>query len=195
MAGLLARGAVSESVATRVYFDAHPEAIWDRILFYEEVPGRAPLLLRALLPRPVRTDGDKTRVGERVRCVYSRGDLVKRITAVEPARLLQFEVVEQNLGIEDCILVQGGSYRFSPCGDGTDVVLITHYRAYLRPRRLWRALEALLVRRLHRHVLAGVGAADLRAGARVRSAYWPADRPRPGSGGGVPCTSRSHCHR
>ena len=160
---LFARAAVSESVATRAHFDAGPEAVWHRLLFYEEVPGRAPLLLRAFLPHPVRTDGPKTWVGERVRCAYREGDLVKRITAVEPGRLLQFEVVEQDLGIEGCVLVQSGSYRFSPRDGGTDVALVTNYRAFLRPRHLWRPLEALLVRRLHRHVLDGVRAVLRRA--------------------------------
>lgn len=41
---LFAHGAVSESVATRVYFDAGPEEVWQRILLYEEVPGRVPSL-------------------------------------------------------------------------------------------------------------------------------------------------------
>ena len=78
---------------------------------------------------------------------------------VEPSRLLQFEVIEQRLGIEDCILTCGGSYHISACGDQSDVVLITHYQAYLRPRFLWRPLEAGLMRQLHSHILGGIGAA------------------------------------
>lgn len=128
-------------------------------MLYEEVPRRPPFPLRALLPHPVRTVGDKARVGGTVRCVYQAGDLVKRITTVEPASLLQFEVVEQNLGVENCILTLGGSYRISPCGDEADVVLITNYRAYLRPRPIWRPLELFLVRQLHCHILGGMRAA------------------------------------
>jgi len=188
---LFAGSEVSESVAGGAYFDAAPEAVWRRLLFYEDVPGRAPLLLRAFLRRPVRTEGDKTRVGEQVRCTYSGGDLVKLITAIEPVRLLHFEVVEQNLGIEGCVRVQGGSYRCSPCGDGTFVVLVTNYRAYLHPRFLWRPLEALLVRQLHHHLLNGVRVDLLRPGALARSASSP-DQSSPG---GVQCTSHSCSHR
>ena len=114
-------------------------------MFYEEVPGRPALLLRTLLPYPVRTDGNKTSVGAMVYCVYRGGDLAKRITTVEPSRLLQFEVIDQRLGIESCILTRGGSYRSLRCGAQSDVPLITNYHAYLRPRCLWRPFEALLV--------------------------------------------------
>lgn len=87
---LFARKAVSEAVATRVHFNASPEAVWNHIMFYEEVPGRPPFLLRALLPHPVRTEGDKTLVGATVRCAYKGGHLVKRITTVEPPHFLKF---------------------------------------------------------------------------------------------------------
>jgi hypothetical protein len=186
---------ISETVATRVRFDASPEAIWNRILFYEEVPGRPPFLLRTLLPHPVRTDGDKTRVGATVHCAYRGGDLVKRITAVEPPHLLQFEVIEQRLGIEGCILTVGGSYQICAKGDVTDVVLTTNYRAYLRPRCLWHPLEALLVSQLHRHILRGVCAAGVAEDLNMRGAA--GERLTPGCipPGGPACTASPSCSR
>jgi hypothetical protein len=156
---LFGREAIGESVATRVRLDGSPEQVWNQIMFYEEVPGRPALLLRTLLPYPVRTDGNKTSVGATVYCVYKGGELAKRITAVEPSRLLRFEVIEQRLGIEGCILTRGGSYEISECGAQSDVALITNYQAYLRPRSLWRPLETLLVGQLHVHVLGGIRAA------------------------------------
>jgi hypothetical protein len=156
---LFARKAVSESVATRVHFKVGSEAVWNHVMFYEEVPGRPPFLLRAVLPHPLRAEGDKTRVGATVRCVYRRGDLIKRITSVEPPHFLQFEVLGQHLGIESCLLTLGGSYQICGSGDETDVVLTTNYQAFLRPRYLWRPLEALLVSQLHRHILRGVSSA------------------------------------
>ena len=193
---LFARNAVSEAVATRVRFNASQEAVWNHIMLYEEIPVRPPFLLRALLPRPVRTEGDKTRVGATVRCVYKGGDLVKRITTVDPPHFLEFEVVEQRLGIEDCILTLGGSYEICTCGDGTNVILITHYQAYLRPRHLWRALEALLVRQLHRHILRGVCAEVLPRNPALRG-FAAESLPSPfHPPGGLACTdSQSRSRR
>lgn len=158
---LFAGEAVHETVATQVHLNASPEMVWSHIMLYEEVPGQPPFLLRALLPHPVRTEGDKTRVGAMVRCGYRGGYVVKRIASVEPPHFLQFEVMEQRLGIESCTLTLGGSYRINACEDATDVLLTTNYRAYLRPRFLWRPLEALLVAQLHHHILDGVRRAIL----------------------------------
>lgn len=156
-------------------------------MLYEEVPGRPSLLLRMLLPQPVRTEGDKTRVGSSVRCVYQAGDLVKRITEVVRPRSLQFEVIGQSLGIEDCIRTRGGSYQIVSCRDATDVVLITNYDAYLHPRRVWRPLEALLVRQLHTHILRGMYAAVAPRNQAIRPAANSLSRP--GDCLGVPaCT-------
>jgi hypothetical protein len=185
---LFARKGVSEAVATRVHFDASREAVWNRIMFYEEVPGRAPFLLRALLPRPIRTEGDKTRIGTKVRCVYKGGDLVKRITSVEAPHFLEFEVVDQRVGIEDCIRTSGGSYQIDSCGDATDVVLITNYEAYLRPRSLWCPLETLLVSQLHRHILRGVSAAVSHRDPAACPAVAESLKPQCAPPGGLACT-------
>ncbi|HVB34858.1 MAG TPA: hypothetical protein VNJ52_10875 [Patescibacteria group bacterium] len=193
---LFGRHAVNESVATQARFDACPEAVWNQMKFYEEVPGRPPWLLRRFLPSPVRTEGDKGTVGSIVHCAYSSGELFKRITTVDEPRMLGFEVVRQQLGIEDCILTRSGSYRISGHGSGASVVLTTNYQARLRPRRLWRAVEKILARRLHRHILGGMRAALSAAAADARSA--PARRltPETAPSGGLACTpSRSHSPR
>jgi hypothetical protein len=165
---LFAADAVNEAVATRLRFDVSPETIWKHVMFYEEVPGRPAFLLRALLPYPVRTEGDKTRVGATVRCAYRGGDLAKRIITVEPPHVLRFEVIEQRLGMEGCIRTLGGSYQFQSCGEATDAVLTTNYQAYLRPRCLWRPLEVLLVRQVHGHILRGIRAAVLQSHPAIR---------------------------
>ncbi len=156
---LFARKGMKEVVATRLRFNCSPEEVWDHMMFYEEVPGRPAFPLRALLPYPVRSEGDKSRVGATVRCAYTGGDLAKRITAIEPPHLLRFEVIEQRLGIEGCLLTLGGSYQIYAVGDASDLVLITNYQAYLRPRSFWRPLEALLVSQLHSTSSAVSGAA------------------------------------
>jgi hypothetical protein len=148
----------SEAVETALYLNATPEEVWQGILFYEEVPRRPLWFLRIFLPRPIRTDGEKTRVGAIVRCTYDGGHLLKRITAVEPAHLMRFDVLEQRLGVEDCVSMSQGSYEIRATRDGSEVVLTTYYRSRLRPRRLWRPLERCLAHRLHHHILDGIRA-------------------------------------
>lgn len=192
---LCACKAVREAVATRFHFNLSPEAVWDHMMLYEEVPGRRSLFLSILLPRPIRTEGDKTRVGSTVRCIYSQGGLVKRITTVVPPHSLQFEVIEQSLGIEDCIRTGSGSYQILSCGNASDVVLVTNYHAYLHPRHLWRPLETLFVRQLHRHILSGICAAALLRNSAIslrvaESFATPCTCP-----GVLPCTVSQSCSR
>lgn len=187
--------AVDESVTTRIHFDACPDAVWNQMMFYEEVPGRPPWPLRLFLPAPTGTEGDKGVAGAIVRCAYQGGDLYKRITAVDAPRSVRFEVVRQHLGIEDCVVALGGSYRIDSRGDGCDVSLTTNYRACLCPRRLWRPVEKLLARQLHRHILDGMNAA-LSPGTPAAPPVHP---PRPNAKiapGGLACTpSQSHSRR
>jgi len=160
----------AESVSTSIFFHAKPEAIWQRILSYEEVPARPSFILRTLLPVPLRTEGDKMCVGAAVRCFYGEGDLIKQIAAVEPPHLLAFEVKEQRLGIEGCVLALAGSYRIKPCGARTEIVLTTKYRAFLRPRFFWRPLEQFLAHAVHRHILGGMRDSGPRLSSYSRSA-------------------------
>ena len=153
---LCARHPVTETVTTRLRLPMSPEAAWQHIMFYEEVPTRPGFLLRTLLPYPIRTEGPKNAIGALVRCAYRGGDLVKRITMIDVPHRLEFDVVEQRLGIERCIQTYGGWYQIERCGPDTDVVLRTIYRAYLRPRPLWRRLETVVIRQLHEHILHGI---------------------------------------
>ena len=70
---LFPRNARSEAVETALHLSATPEEVWRGILFYEEVPRRPLWFLRVFLPQPVRTDGEKTRVGAIVHCTYDSG--------------------------------------------------------------------------------------------------------------------------
>jgi hypothetical protein len=153
---LFPRNSSSDAVATSLHFDVSPETVWQGILLYEDVPQRPPFLLRVLLPYPVHTVGDKTRVGSTVHCTYSKGALEKRITVVEPPHLVKFEITEQHLAIEACITALGGSYEIRPRGNKTEAVLITNYRGHLRPRALWRPFERYFTHLLHWHILGGM---------------------------------------
>jgi hypothetical protein len=144
-------------VSTKVSIHATPEEAWNAIQFYEEVEHEPSWFARLVLPRPVRSDGPKSHVGDVVRCQYESGYVVKRITDVQPGRKLAFEVIEQELGAERNVMLEDGSFEIFPRGDGRcDLVLTTRYQRQLSPRWLWESTERKVFHTLHDHVLEGM---------------------------------------
>jgi hypothetical protein len=146
-----------EVVATERVVEMDAETAWRVLMFYEDVDAEPPPLARIGLPLPQRTVGKMTGVGDFVRCVYSTGHLVKRVTEFEPGRRLGFDVIEQH-GIEDrSAELLRGSFAFEALPGGrTRITLETVYRPLLGARPVWRPFEIRLARTLHRHVLDGM---------------------------------------
>lgn len=164
--GLFAPSAQVEEITTRMQLPAPPERVWSSLKFYEEVPSRPGALLRIGLPAPVRSEGDKLRVGGTVRCVYEGGYVLKRTTSTEPPNVLRFEVLEQRLGLERCLSLSDGVYEIRTVPGGSEMALTTKYRGHLRPRAMFRPLEARLTHEIHGHILAGMRTALEAAAAR-----------------------------
>jgi hypothetical protein len=136
---------------------ATPKEAWDAVMFYEEVEHAPPMLLNFALPKPIGSQGRKDRVGEIVRCQYDRGWLVKRISRIEPGRVMEFEVIEQHLHFERDVTLTGGSFQIVSQPDGTArVVLTTNYERHLHPAWMWLPVEKEVVHTLHEHVLEGM---------------------------------------
>jgi len=147
-----------ETVVTRMHFAAAPQRVWEGLQFYEEVRGTAPFPLNMFMPRAVRTEGKKDLAGNEVRCVYESGELMKRITLVDAPHTIEFDVIDQQLGIEGCAVARCGSYRLLAEGDGTELVATTHYASHLNPRWIWRPIERMIMHQLHGRVLKGMHA-------------------------------------
>ena len=146
--------AESESILTRMTFDASPAQVWTGLVFYEELGGRPPLHLRLLLPVPIRTDGRVSEVGDEATCVYEGGHLLKRITRIEQGDLYEFEVAEQALSIGGGMRLSGGRYTLRGLPDGrTEVSVETRYVSTRWPRWFWRPLERLVCHWFHRYLL------------------------------------------
>lgn len=152
------RPAVLATIRTELTFDAGPREAWNSILFYEEVEHEPPWLLRRLsLPKPIRSEGSKAAVGNRVRCLYDRGYIVKQITERVEGKRLAFEVLEQKVHFERDVTLRDGSFEIEPIDDGrTRVVLTTRYVRHLRPAWMWQPIERRVVHALHSHVLEGM---------------------------------------
>ena len=149
--------AAPSRVVTAGRLVAAPAEVYDRLLFFEEVRRRPPLWLGLLLPRPLRTDGPRSRPGDVTRCVYRNGRLVKRVTRAVSPSILEFEVVLQDLPIRSGIRLVGGRYALAASGDGsTRIEIETIYVGGARPRRLWRRIEAAVAHAFHRHLIGAI---------------------------------------
>lgn len=156
LARLCGGGARVDQIQTSTIFQESKEAVWRRLLSYEEITLRPPWLLRTILPQPIRTTGDKARLFSDLQCTYRGGHLVKHLVTVDPPHCLRFEVTQQRLGIEPCLRALAGSYQLDSQGPHTRLLLTTQYLAKLRPRWLWRPIEHHLGHIFHRHLLNGM---------------------------------------
>lgn len=141
-------------IVTRMNFSASPEEVWKELMFYEQIEKRPALLLRLVLPVPMRAEGGKWDIGDEVKCQYLSGHLLKRVTQITRGRTYAFEVTEQHLTVGGGIRLLGGSYTLREIFNGrTQVALNTWYLSSNRPRWLWGWTEAAVCHAFHRHML------------------------------------------
>ena len=144
------------SVTTCQDFFAAADAVWDALMFYEEIAEDRPFLLRRFLPIPTGTQGCKSEVGSDVKCQYVGGHLVKRVTRIVRGHNYAFEIVEQNLALRGIRLL-GGDYTLRVLSeDCTRVALATHYASPNCPRCLFGGLEAAVCHSFHRYILSAM---------------------------------------
>jgi hypothetical protein len=144
------------SVTTYKDFFAAPDAVWDALMFYEEIAEDRPFLLRRFLPTPIGTQGCKSEVGSDVRCRYVGGHLLKRVTRIVRRENYAFEVVEQNLALGGIRLL-GGDYTFRKLSeDRTRLALATHYASPNYPRWLFGRVEAAVCHSFHHYILSAM---------------------------------------
>ncbi|MGH7295433.1 MAG: hypothetical protein ACRELB_10895 [Polyangiaceae bacterium] len=166
---IVASAAPDASVLTTMRFGAPAAQVWQGLMFYEQIDARPPLHLRLLLPVPIRTEGDKERVGDEARCVYDGGHLIKRVTQIDPGRRYAFEVTEQQLMIGGGLRLSGGEYVLREIAPfRSEVSVTTRYVSPRRPRWLWRPIEAAVCHAFHRYILRAMRREVEGAQARAR---------------------------
>jgi hypothetical protein len=141
------------SIVTYQDFSLSAAAVWNVLMFYEEITETPPWLLSWFLPVPLSTSGRKSEVGNILYCRYNDGYLCKLITNIVDERSYAFDITEQHLSLRGIILL-GGDYTFSQLSAGrTRVALTTRYSSRYQPRWLCRWLEGIVCHSFHRHIL------------------------------------------
>jgi len=155
---LPAVAAPASTLTTATRIEAPLDNVWNALAFYEEVREPPPLLLRLLLPVPVRVEGKLLKPGAEARCIYRGGHLVKRITRIDPPRLYEFEIAEQALRVGFGTRLLGGRYVLRELPDGaTELAAETRYRGVHQPRWAWAPVEAAVGHAFHRFILRSIG--------------------------------------
>jgi hypothetical protein len=146
------------SVVTRRAIAASADTLWQSLMFYEQIDIPPPLLLRVLLPRPIRTEGSKSAVGDKATCLYEGGHLLKAVTRIEPGRLYEFTVAEQHLVVGGRgVRLRGGHYALHALpGKRSELEVLTNYTSSKWPRWFWEPLEATVCHMFHRHLLGAI---------------------------------------
>lgn len=145
------------TIITDKVLNASSDVIWDSLMFYEQIEQKPPMLLRLLLPSPVRTEGSKEEVGDVATCVYAQGHLLKQVTRILAPELYEFQVIEQQLFFGGGLRLMGGSYalrQISP--ERTEVSVTTRYVSLKKPRGLWKPIEAMVCHAFHRYLLVSI---------------------------------------
>jgi hypothetical protein len=146
----------ASSVTTWQDFFAPADAVWDALMFYEEVAAERPFILRRFLPTPIGTEGRKSEVGGEVTCRYLGGHLLKRVTHIVRGHNYMFEIIEQNLALNG-ITVLGGDYTLRKLSkDHTRVALATRYASANYPRWLFGRVEAAVCHSFHKYILSAM---------------------------------------
>jgi len=157
------------TVVTHMQVSATPEQVWNSLVFYEGIEEPPPLYLRLLLPRPIRTQGSKSAVGDQATCLYQGGHLLKRVTKIELHRQYEFTVVEQQLDVGGGgVRLSGGCYSLRELPTGrTELSIVTRYTSRNRPRWLVQPVEEVVCHLFHRHLLGAIKGKAESAAVRV----------------------------
>ena len=166
----------ARAVSTAVDVAAPPEAVWNAVVAFPEIPASnlPAWYFRLGVAYPVRAHIDGAGVGAVRRCEFSTGAFVEPVTAWDPPRLLAFDVVEnpptmRELSPWDDVLAphlragifrsERGEFRLEALDDGgTRLTGTTWYHLDMAPTWYWTAWSDAILHRIHRRVLEHVGA-------------------------------------
>ena len=142
-------------VCTSGHLSCEARSAWEKVCFYEHIEIQPSLLLRTVLPVPLRTTGAYQKVGDLSRCLYSDGGyLTKRITHVAGGERIDFEIVEQSIRYATGIVLKGGTIQVEPHDDDSSSVrMLTRYELRRSARFIPRVFINYVVAAMHKIVI------------------------------------------
>lgn len=154
--------------STSVTIDAPPEAVWNNVVTFSELPPPDEVFFRAGLAYPIRARIEGSGVGAVRYCEFSTGAFVEPIEVWDEPRLLRFAVTEnppvmKELNpfgevhpphLEGYFASERGQFRLVPLPGGrTRLVGTTWYRHRIEPQAYWRIWSDATIHAIHTRVL------------------------------------------
>jgi uncharacterized membrane protein YhaH (DUF805 family) len=155
-------------VRSFVEIDAPPEAVWEHVVAFAELPPPTEFLFRAGVAYPLRAEIHGTGVGAIRHCVFSTGPFVEPIEVWDEPTRLEFSVRAQPPSmrelspypelapphLENFLVSQRGRFLLEPLPGGrTRLEGTTWYTNRMEPAAYWRLWSDEVIHRIHLRVL------------------------------------------
>lgn len=155
-------------VCTEIIIDAPPEAVWEYVVSFADLPPPRHPLLKTGVAYPIRARIQGSGVGAIRYCEFSTGAFVEPITVWDQPHRLAFDVIRQPRAMDEwspysdidaphldnALESKRGEFLLEPLpGGGTRLVGTTWYQNRMWPEPYWRFWSDLLIHSIHTEVL------------------------------------------
>jgi hypothetical protein len=128
--------------------------VYDAIKSVDTLDTTKPFLMKLDLPVPQKCILEAEEVGAMRTCYFEGGVVTQQITALEPGKLIDMEVIDYQLTGRKWMGFTTASYTFEELpNDGCRITRNTAYTSQLYPRFYWEPLEKLGLEQEHEYVM------------------------------------------
>jgi uncharacterized membrane protein YhaH (DUF805 family) len=155
-------------VRTSIEVQAPPEAVWQQVVSFAEIPPPSEMLFRAGIAYPIRAEITGRGAGAVRRCIFSTGPFVEPIEVWDEPRLLKFGVTENPAPLNELtpyghidpphlhgyFVSRQGQFLLTPLPNGgTRLEGTTWYQDAMWPAAYWHLWSDYIIHRIHLRVL------------------------------------------
>jgi uncharacterized membrane protein YhaH (DUF805 family) len=155
-------------VSSSIEIDAPPEAVWNKVVAFSEIPQQREWLFHAGIAYPIRATLTGRGPGAVRRCEFSTGAFVEPIEVWDEPRLLRFGVTENPAPMEELtpyhhietphlrgyFVSHEGQFKLTPLpGNRTRLTGTTWYTDRVWPSAYWQICSDYIIHHIHLRVL------------------------------------------
>lgn len=156
------------AVKSSLVVNAPPEAVWQQVIAFTEIPEPREWIFRAGIAYPIRAEMIGRGSGAERHCIFSTGAFVEPIQVWDEPRLLKFSVASNPPPMREISFYRnidpphlhgflesvGGQFRLTELPDGrTNLEGTTWYRHSMWPAFYWKLWSDEIIHKIHLRVL------------------------------------------